>query len=133
MECKYRYLIYLSAVHDKANAVYGDRRLGDVGRHDALAHAIGRVVENLVLVLERKCAVQGQHNPLGVSADMYAELSHVSGVARFPKFSHSPLRVLLARICHRRDLSKTARRKYTGGNLEGTLKSNRARKKGKTS
>ena len=85
MECKYRYLIYLSAVHDKANAVYGDRRLGDVGRHDALAHAIGRVVENLVLVLERKCAVQGQHNPLGVS-----------------------LGVLLARIGHRRDFAQSA-------------------------
>ena len=64
------HLLHLSAVYDKANAVYGDRRLGDVGRHDAFAHAFGRVVEDLVLVLERKRAVQGQHDPLGVSADM---------------------------------------------------------------
>ncbi len=38
-----------SRIDDESDAVYGDGRFGDVGRHDALADILRRVVKHFVL------------------------------------------------------------------------------------
>lgn len=44
------HLLDLAAVDDEADAVDRHRRLADVRRKDALAHALGRDVEHLLLL-----------------------------------------------------------------------------------
>jgi len=58
------HLLDLARVDDEANAVNRDRRFGNVGREDALAHAVGGNVKHLVLLLDRKRAVQHEDDPL---------------------------------------------------------------------
>ena len=50
-------------VDDEADAVDGDRGLGDVGCDDALAHAVGRKVEDALLLVDGQRRVQRQHDP----------------------------------------------------------------------
>lgn len=77
--------MYLSRVHHKPDAVDRHRSLGDVGRNDALAHAIRSVVEHFVLVLNGQGTVQREYYPVAVL-----------------------LAVLLGRIDDRRDLVEAA-------------------------